>query len=719
MSRKEKYADTPEGWQARWTDEFSAAKKKFNPWHKEGDKVIKRFLDERKGGPDDFYDSQTRLNLFHSNIVTLKSMLYGRIPKVEVARRFADADDDQARVAAEILTRMLNTDIEEAGEDISSVFRSCLEDRLLPGLGEARVRYEFNEGKKQVPAMMGSDGEELAPAYEEDEITDEWVDTVYTHWKDILWSPARTYGELRWKAYRSYLNREEFQEKFPDCELDDINFSSKPPGANQKTENNDNSANPQAEVWEIWDKTRRMVFWYHEGYHKILKKEKDFLELDGFWPSPPPMIANATTTRYMPRSDFALAQDLYNEIDELETRITMLTRACKLVGVYDKQNDGVKRMFTEGVENDLIPVDNWAMFSEKQGLKGVIDWLPLEQVVNAVDVLSQKQNEKIQKLYQVTGMNDIMRGAAMSSDRTSATRDKLEANYGSIRIEALQNDFARWVSDLQSLKAEIIAKHFQTYCILEQSNIMATPDAMHAEQAIQLIKNPKNSRWRITVRPETLAIADYAQLKQDRMEYIMGLSQFLQSAAPMLEQYPESMPILMKLLKWGLSGFRGSNEIEGVVDQAINQAEDAPPKEKPDPAAQKAEMEMQKMQMEMQMEQQKQAAETEREREKHQASMALEQQKLQLEQEKAQMELFYMKQKFEMELEMKRAELGLKVQETKIKAAADAQEQASQFAFNTAEREHEAKLQMESGDEDLRRDQERAKLKPDRPNGDA
>src|SRR5882762_3981568 len=148
------------------------------------------------------------------------------------------------------------------------------------------------------------------------------------------------------------------------------------------------------------------------------------------WPDPPPFIANATTSKYMPRSDYSIAKDLYREIDKLQTRISLLTDACKLVGIYDKSQEGIKRIFTEGVENDLIPVDNWAMFAEKQGLKGCIDWVPIEAVVNAIEILTTKQSEKIQQLYQVTGMNDIMRGSAQSNARTSATRDQLEASYG-------------------------------------------------------------------------------------------------------------------------------------------------------------------------------------------------------------------------------------------------------------------------------------------------
>jgi hypothetical protein len=691
MNEKVKKESSPEDLYKYWEKEFAAAKKAVNKWHKEGEKTIQRFLDDRRGDNSDISEGTTRLNLFHANITTLMSMLYGRIPRVDVARRFADADDDQARVAGVILSRMLNTDIEEAGEDIASVFRNCLQDRLIPGLGTARVKYEFEE--------------------QEGTIANEWVDIVYTYWRDILWSPSRTYADLRWKAFRSYLTKEQFKARFKDIDIDKITFSSKGPLSKSRYDKEE-ECTPQAEVWEIWNKTNRQVLYWTEGYQQILEVVEDPLELDGFWPDPPPMIANLTTTRYMPRSDYAIAQDLYDDIDELETRITMLTRACKVIGLYDKEQDGVQRMFTEGLENDLIPVSNWAMFAEKNGLAGVVNWMPLADIVNAVDTLTQKQSEKIQKLYQITGMNDVMRGAASEAGRVSATERQLQANYGSIRIEALQNEFARFVSDLQALKAEIIAKHFQPYCIIQQSNILLTPDAQFADKAIELIKKPGASRWRISVRPETLAIADYAQLKQERTEYLMGVAQFMQSSGPMLEMEPAVAPFMMKLMKWGLAGFRGSSEIEGIVDQAISAMEKKPPQPKSDPAAQKAQADMQKTQMEGQLRMKEMQAEMQRDQQKHQAEMQQMQAKFALEMKQSQQEMAMKMQELQMTLNFKRQELGLKIQEKQVEAQANEQEQAAQFAFNTAERQHEAKVAMESGDAELARDRERAKLKP-------
>lgn len=687
------FKDTPSDQWKRWSVEMLAAKKDFSRWQKESKKVIEKFLDTRTQEQDEWGEATTRLNLFHANTTTLMCMLYGKVPKVEVARRFADADDNVARVAGLILTRILNTDIEEAGEDIAAVFRNGLQDRLLPGLGTARVQYQFSSKKTELEAILQKDtGQEMAPAVTVEELDTEWVDIVYTHWQDVLWSAARTHPEIRWKAYRAWLDKDEFKERFPDIDVKKIDFKNKGPVMKSRGDK-ETTVEPQVEVWEIWDKKNKCVTWWTEGFEETLDQQDDPLQLKGFWPDPPPFIANATTSKYMPRSDYTIAKDLYREIDKLQTRISLLTDACKLVGIYDKSQEGVKRIFTEGVENDLIPVDNWAMFSEKGGLKGVIDWVPIEAVVNAIEILTTKQGEKIQQLYQVTGMNDIMRGSAQSNARTSATRDQLEASYGSIRIEALQNEFARWVGDLQGLKVEIISRHYQPETIVKQSNILSTVDGRDpqlVEQAIQLIKDSDNARWRITVRPETLAIADYAQMKQDRTEYINALALFMQSAAPLLEMDPGSLPSLLKLLKWGLSGFRGSSEIEGVIDADISRLEKAPPQPKQDPAAATEQMKQKgiqdKIQMEMTQAQQDHAQKMEQSTQDHAQKM-------------------HQKQiEFQAHMQEMAAQFKMDLTQIMTDMVASIREEAEKTRFQTLGSAHEAAIQIQQGDHEARRD---------------
>ena len=84
---------------------------------------------------------------------------------------------------------------------------------------------------------------------------------------------------------------------------------------------------------------------------------------------------------------------------------------------------------------------------------------------------------------------------------------------------------------------------------------------------------------------------DWAQLKADRTEFLTALATFMQSSAPLIQMAPEATSVLLELLKWGLSGFKGGQEIETVLDQAIqtvNQSmQQQQGQKKQDPEAQK------------------------------------------------------------------------------------------------------------------------------------
>ena len=330
------------------------------------------------------------------------------------------------------------------------------------------------------------------------------------------------------------------------------------------------------------------------------------------------MLANPTTSLYIPTPDFTLAQDLYNEIDRLQTRIAILTEAVKAVGVYDKAAEGVQRMFKEGMENDLIPVDNWAMFAEKGGLQGQIDWLPIGDIVAALDKLRSLRDETIQLLQQVSGMSDIMRGS-LSNQYEGVGQSQIKAKFGSTRVQALQEQFANFVSDLMQIKAEVIARHFNPETIVKQSGMEYSFDRNLLPQAIQLLKDQDNFSLRVNIKPETLAQLDYAQLREERTMYLNGLSTFLQTASPLIQQDPRSLPFLLQMLKWAMAGFKGSSEIEGVLDQAI----DTMSQQQAQDEAKKPSAEEQRGQVQIQLEKIRQQAKAQEIQMKLQADMQM------------------------------------------------------------------------------------------------
>jgi hypothetical protein len=574
IESKTDFEDTPAGKYKYWAEELNTSLAARKPWWKKADKIVSRYLGEKKNGDD---SASFDLNMFHSNVKTLGDMLYGNTPKIDVSRRYAQPNDDVGRVAAEMMERLLNLDIAENGAEIDAVFRSTLQDRLLAGLGCAKVRYEIET--EQVPVMsddgMPMMGEDNQPLMEE-KLLFEDAPTDYFYWGDITWGWCRNWARMPWIAFRSYLTKDQITARFGEEVADGVKFQkqTKSTSDDQEDDSNAKSAWTRAEIWEIWCKETGKIHWIILGYDKQLEEKDDILNLSGFWPCPPFFIANATTTLYTPTPDYIMAQDLYNEVDKLQTRIAIITEAVKVVGVYNASADNLKQMFKDGSENDLIPVENWALFGENGGLAGQIEWMPIVDIVQTLRELIGVRDQTIGLLQQITGMVDVMRGS-LDNQYEGVGQTEQKTKFGSVRIQALQEQFARFAGDLMQLKAEVIARHFSPETIYKRSNMAFSVDADHVEAAIELIKTPEDARLRIDIRPESVAMIDYQSLKGERTEYMNAVSTYMQSAGAIIDSDPSAKPFVLQLLQWGLAGFKGSSEIEGVIDKAIEASMEA------------------------------------------------------------------------------------------------------------------------------------------------
>ena len=216
----------------------------------------------------------------------------------------------------------------------------------------------------------------------------------------------------------------------------------------------------------------------------------------------------------------------------------------------------------------MIPVDNWAMFAEKGGIKGQVDWIPIQEVVNAIDHLRVYRQDKVTQIYEVLGVSDIMRGSSKASETAAA--QQIKAQFGSTRIQLKQFYIADWITQALRIKAEIICKHFQPETIIKRSNIERTPDAPLAMQAVQLLKDEEMSEYRINIEADSMAAMDWAAERDAAVQFMQGLGAFISQVAPMAQQVPAAAPVLMSLLQWSVSKFRVSTQIESVLDQAIS-----------------------------------------------------------------------------------------------------------------------------------------------------
>jgi hypothetical protein len=548
-----------------WTKEFDAAKKWFQKWHAQSKRIEKMYLILTEGDQTDAYAQvSAKYNLFWANVQTLLSSLYGRIPRVEVDRTNLDQNDDVARVGALILERIFNFEFDNIEDSPYYTYQECIQDRLVAGMGIAWARYQFTEGQAELPLPPGAPPG--APPVVIPIITDEAAPLDYVNWEDFQYSPCKRWQDKRWIARRTPLSRPEVVKRFGETSASAIPYDFKGKATDSEDPNKARVEN-QANIWEIWCVETKHVYWYVPGYDKLLDTKEDPLKLKDFWPCKRPLVATLLPKAFLPRPDFLYAKSQYAELNLIATRCQLLTEALKVVGVYDKNSEALQRLLNQASMNQMIPVDNWAMFAEKGGVKGAVDWFPLEMVINTLEKLTVRKASLVGEVYEILGISDIQRGQANS--RETATTQRLKAQYGSARIDKTTNEVARFVTENTRLRAEIICKHWQLETIIARSQIMQTPDAGLAQEAVQFLKSDPSVAARITVSADTIAAPDWDLEKQQRIDFLQAISQFIGMAMPIIQEDPTTAPFMMQIMQWAATGFKGAKQIEGVFDQAV------------------------------------------------------------------------------------------------------------------------------------------------------
>jgi len=351
-------------------------------WLKRCQSIEKRYRDERTRTDE---EGQRRCNILWTNIEILTPAIYAKCPVPMVERRFRDKDP-VGRGAAQILERGLRNEVEICGYD-EALFQA-VRDYLLVGRGVTWVRYEpeIEEGT-QVTSQGGldvtDDEGEIEPDDESpeadklkdtgDRITRESTPVDYVHWEDFYTIPfnARTWKEVVAVARKVYMTRERMTERFSKEIAKGVPLKKDTRGA-QRYDGPDQDPDDKGEVYEIWSLPDKAVFWIAEGYEWLLDRKDDPLKLEKFFPCPRPIYSNTTNGTLIPVPDYIEYQDQAIQIDELTQRISMLAKACKVAGVYNAAAKDIQRLLDESVENELIPVDDWAAFAEKGGVAGNI-----------------------------------------------------------------------------------------------------------------------------------------------------------------------------------------------------------------------------------------------------------------------------------------------------------------------------------------------------------
>lgn len=637
-----------------WAREIETASKQFEDYWNKCDRIVKRYKGMGYSDAEgEGSKAKRRYNVLWSIMKTMQPLVYSVPPRPHVSRRFND-NDPVARDASLIMERTQKYSLEgrelhdallEARDDYLLCSRGVVWPRYTPYMRLRRVDVEDGHMKTIDPEIEIKVDENTGQRYYtyEEKVFEE-VDWEHVHYRDFLHGPAAKWKHVPWVARRVPMTRKELIDRFGK------KMGKKPPltiHANPKetsgssvdhVSDEDRGLFAKAEVWEIWDKTDRKVYWLCPKMAKeFLDVKDDFLELERFFPCTRPVYSTKTNESLVPTPDFMLWQDIAMELDDVTHRIKLLTEALRVVGVYDASiGDTIKRVVTQTIDNDLIPVQGWAMFAERGGLSNSIEFLPVQEVAATLEKMYGARERLKQELYEITGISDIIRGA--SDPRETAKAQQVKSQFANKRLSAFQKEMERMIDEALDIEGEIIAKHYSDDTIkMTSSAAEVLTDQMGQFQperfkaAIDLIRG-NNRQFRISVDERSLVESAVMEDMEQRGQIISSLSQLLGQMPQFLEMVgPAGGPLMGRLLMFAMRAYPLARSEEAAVQQALTQLLNSPPPEKPE----------------------------EQQQGKSPAEIQIEQQKLQLSKEELEM-----KKMIAMgDHELKRQELALKAQE--------------------------------------------------------
>lgn len=467
----------------------------------------------------------SRFDLFWASFEILKPAVYARAPAPVVAPMFSD-NRPVLNVTGELLERAATSAF--ARNNIHEVMRELRDDVIFGGRGAPWVRYESEGGKQKVCI--------------------EHLDR-----RDFLHEPARYWHEVGWVARRVWMTRKDMKARFKYLRKDvwdALKFHTPTEDSASRDELRGKCA-----VWEVWHKADNRVYWVTDGVDRTLDESEPFLDLEGFFPCPKPAYGTLQRRKLVPVPDWERYAVHFRKISELTGRIYTLIDCVRMKGFIPDGGDIGTAVETAMRSNDdsiAIPVPAAALLGS--GAAGLVSWLPLGELAQAIQGLIEARRQFIEDFYQLSGISDIMRGATEASETLGA--QQLKSQYGSVRVQEKVYELQRVAADLVKIVAEIISEKFSPENMLAMAQ-MDIPKRKDIDKRIDEIEGAAESELKQLAQKaqEQMMQAQMSGQQIDPQQIEQGMkqaqAQIVGKYADMLAEAQSKVPLedVIKLLR--------------------------------------------------------------------------------------------------------------------------------------------------------------------------
>lgn len=565
----------------RWVKRISREIKAHEPWRKQAKKAEQAYRDEMDstGGEP---AKKALFPIWWSTVQITHAAIYAKSPKPDVRKRYASGGKSDDNIA-QAIERALSFTIDTTSFDDNG--HMVVDDYLVAGCGVPKVEMETESEMRPVmdpttqQPIIGEDGQPVM----EKAIKRQTLRMRHFHWSMFGWEPGKSWESCDWVRFRHELTAEEIKERWG-VTLDMI-------GENEPVSLG--TAKPYKEtiaVDEVWDRKKRQRLFITEDHEEPLDVEDDPLRLEGFYPCPKPIFTNLATDKLVPKPDYMFVEEQCASINRLSERIKMLTRQIKDVGFYDAALTELATLSTSP-DGTRVPIKG-LMERLQSSTKADFEQVMAVQdnstrVVVLRELMLQRDSEKA-IVFETLGISDIIRGATEASETAEA--QKLKSQWGNVRIGPKMRAIAGLFRDVFRLFAEIIAEHFDPAQINRMAGMQLTPEELTT------LKDDLSRGYAIDVETDSTIAADDAAERQQRLEMVKAMTDYLNVYLPLVQQGVLPADMAKQTLLFVLASFKYGRQLEDAIQQM------------PDSAAQLKQLHDQLAQCQQQLEQSQQQA---------------------------------------------------------------------------------------------------------------
>lgn len=552
-----------------WVNKITVAEKQY-------EKYYNLVRETREFYKDNAGSSKTegRYNIFWSGVETQKPFLYFRQPKPYIERANPSAGEAQ-KLACRILSRALAWNLQQF--DFDSVVKYARNDFLISGCGILWEHYEpefaeFPDACDPTRKIELKTGEKVVSQYVNPEHFIADCDKVGI-WEDVSWV-----------ARKIYMSKQEAVDAFGEAACVEL-----------VREGEKDYRSREICVYEIWDKISRRVYWLaKEKRGDFLKVCDNPLKTEGFFPCPKPIFATLTNDSIIPIPDYSLIKELLNELNGINTRMKLTMQALKVSGAYDNSFPELANILSKDVT--LVAAKDFERLKDAGGLRGIIDFVPIEQYVSALEQLAARRQDIIARIYDITGVSDIMRGTSDAAETATAVNQK--TNFGTLRNQDRQNDMQRFICDVFRLKAEIICELFSVDTLMSFLTAEEAADAQIARAAVRVLKDDKMRGMVLHVESDN--VFNLSAENNELQNGIKVINEMINTALPAVSQQPLLLPLYRQMIGAVCGSLPKGRIFETVLEKVFNDI--AADLNRPEPPQQDPAQEIQRQKLEIERE---------------------------------------------------------------------------------------------------------------------